>query len=74
MEARAQEATLTVMFGGRKDTFELVLPALEAIGNKQIYMGEIGCGPIDQIDQPAAFYISAGWYSRGLAHGRQAGA
>lgn len=59
METRAQEATLTVMFGGRKDTFELVLPALEAIGNKQIYMGEIGCGQLTKLINQLLFNISA---------------
>lgn len=59
MEKRAQEATLTVMFGGRKDIFELVLPALEAIGNKQIYMGEIGCGQLTKLINQLLFNISA---------------
>jgi len=59
MEMRAQEATLTVMFGGRKDTFDLVLPALEAIGNKQIYMGDIGCGQLTKLINQLLFNISA---------------
>jgi 3-hydroxyisobutyrate dehydrogenase-like beta-hydroxyacid dehydrogenase len=59
MEARAQEATLTVMFGGRKDIFEWVLPALEAIGNKQIYMGEIGSGQLTKLINQLLFNISA---------------
>lgn len=59
METRAREATLTVMFGGRKDTFELVLPALEAIGNKQIYMGEIGCGQLTKLINQLLFNINA---------------
>jgi len=59
METRAQEATLTVMFGGRKDIFELVLPALEAIGNKQVYMGEIGCGQLTKLINQLLFNINA---------------
>lgn len=59
METRAQEATLTVMFGGRKDTFEMVLPALEAIGNKVIYMGGIGCGQLTKLINQLLFNISA---------------
>lgn len=59
METRAQEATLTVMFGGRKDTFEVVLPALEAIGNKIIYMGEIGSGQLTKLINQLLFNISA---------------
>ena len=59
METRAQDATLTIMFGGRKDIFELVLPALEAIGNKQVYMGEIGCGQLTKLINQLLFNISA---------------
>jgi len=59
METRAQEATLTIMFGGRKDTFEMVLPALEAIGNKVIYMGGIGCGQLTKLINQLLFNISA---------------
>lgn len=59
METRAQEGTLTVMFGGRKDTFEVVLPALEAIGNKIIYMGEIGSGQLTKLINQLLFNISA---------------
>ncbi len=59
METRAQEATLTVMFGGRKAIFELVLPALEAIGNNVIYMGESGCGQLTKLINQLLFNISA---------------
>lgn len=59
MEKRAQDATLTIMFGGRKDIFELVLPALGAIGNEQIYMGEIGCGQLTKLINQLLFNISA---------------
>jgi len=58
MEKRAQEAVLTVMFGGQKEIFELVRPALEAIGDKIIYMGGIGSGQLTKLINQLLFNIS----------------
>jgi len=44
MEARAKDGTLTIMCGGDVAILETVRPALDAIGNKIIHMGEIGSG------------------------------
>jgi 3-hydroxyisobutyrate dehydrogenase-like beta-hydroxyacid dehydrogenase len=46
MEARAEEGTLTIMFGGEKKVFDQVRIALEAMGNKIIHMGEVGSGQL----------------------------
>ena len=46
MEDRAKEATLTIMFGGEKEVLAEVSPALEALGNKIVYMGGIGNGQL----------------------------
>ena len=59
MEARAKEATLTVMFGGDKQTFDLVRAALDAIGNKIIYMGKTGSGQLTKLINQLLFNISA---------------
>lgn len=40
----ARNATLTVLVGGAKDTFDEVLPLFEAIGKNIVYCGEAGCG------------------------------
>lgn len=44
MEARAKAGTLTIMVGGEESAFQQVRPALEAMGNKIIYMGASGNG------------------------------
>ncbi len=59
MEARARDAELTVMFGGDEQIFELVRPALDAIGNKIIYMGKTGSGQLTKLINQLLFNISA---------------
>jgi 3-hydroxyisobutyrate dehydrogenase-like beta-hydroxyacid dehydrogenase len=58
MEARAKEAQLTVMFGGEETIFEQVRPVFDAIGNKVIYMGEIGSGQLTKLINQLLFNIS----------------
>lgn len=40
----AREGTLTIMVGGRTDTFESCLPILEVLGKKVAHMGPSGAG------------------------------
>src|SRR5690606_6775763 len=40
----ATDATLTIMAGGNKNTFERVKPILEVLGTNVTYMGGIGTG------------------------------
>jgi len=40
----AREATLTVMVGGRKETFDRCKPVFECIGKEIVYMGPSGSG------------------------------
>ncbi|WP_455281100.1 NAD(P)-dependent oxidoreductase [[Eubacterium] cellulosolvens] len=42
----AEAATLTIMVGGRRETFDRCRPILESIGKKVCYVGEIGSGEI----------------------------
>lgn len=58
MEARAKETQLTVMFGGEEAIFEQVRPVFDAIGNKVIYMGEIGSGQLTKLTNQLLFNIS----------------
>ncbi|TSA48143.1 MAG: NAD(P)-dependent oxidoreductase [Deltaproteobacteria bacterium] len=58
MEARAKEATLTVMFGGDETLFQTLQPALEAIGNQLVYMGEVGSGQLTKLINQLLFNIS----------------
>lgn len=59
MEARAREGTLTIMFGGEEALFEEVRPALDAMGNKVLYMGEVGSGQLTKLTNQLLFNISA---------------
>lgn len=59
MEARAKNAELTIMFGGRRELFEEVKPAFEAIGNLVLYMGKTGDGQLVKLVNQLLFNISA---------------
>ena len=58
MEARAKEAKITVMFGGDEGLFQKVRPALDAIGNQIVYMGEVGSGQLTKLINQLLFNIS----------------
>jgi len=58
MEARAKEAKITVMFGGDEGLFRAVRPALDAIGNQIVYMGEVGSGQLTKLINQLLFNIS----------------
>lgn len=59
MEARAEEGSLTIMFGGERKVFDQVRIALEAMGNKIIHMGEVGSGQLTKLINQLLFNISA---------------
>ncbi len=58
MEARAKDGTLTIMCGGDVAILETVRPALDAIGNKIIHMGEIGSGQLTKLINQLLFNIN----------------
>jgi 3-hydroxyisobutyrate dehydrogenase-like beta-hydroxyacid dehydrogenase len=58
MEKRAKDAQLTVMFGGEKEVFDSVKPALSAIGNQTIYMGNVGSGQLTKLINQLLFNIN----------------
>ncbi|MFT5511057.1 MAG: 3-hydroxyisobutyrate dehydrogenase-like beta-hydroxyacid dehydrogenase [Hyphomicrobiaceae bacterium] len=41
---RAQSGTLTVMFGGTKDAFDVAKPYLDTFGEDVVHTGPLGCG------------------------------
>jgi 3-hydroxyisobutyrate dehydrogenase-like beta-hydroxyacid dehydrogenase len=49
MEARAIDATLTVMCGGTPEVFDRVKPYLECVGSKILYMGGSGSGQLTKL-------------------------
>ena len=46
LEQRAQDATLTIMFGGTHNLLEAVRAVLAAIGNRVVHMGDVGSGQL----------------------------
>jgi len=58
MEARAKDGTLTIMCGGDTAILETVRPALDAMGNKIIHMGEIGSGQLTKLVNQLLFNIN----------------
>jgi 3-hydroxyisobutyrate dehydrogenase-like beta-hydroxyacid dehydrogenase len=59
MEARAVEGTLTVMCGGKRETFDAVKRYLECVGNKILYMGGSGSGQLTKLINQLLFDINA---------------
>lgn len=55
----AREGTLTIMVGGRKETFEKCLPIFRAMGKEIVYMGLVGCGQAAKLCNQAAVAINA---------------
>ncbi len=45
----ARHATLAVMVGGDKETYERIKPVLDAIGDKVAYVGAIGAGAVAKL-------------------------
>jgi 3-hydroxyisobutyrate dehydrogenase-like beta-hydroxyacid dehydrogenase len=58
MEARAKDATLTVMVGGDPPTAEKVRPMLDAIGNNVVYMWNSGNGQLAKLVNQLSFNVS----------------
>jgi 3-hydroxyisobutyrate dehydrogenase-like beta-hydroxyacid dehydrogenase len=58
MEARAQEGTLTIMFGGDEKILDRVRPVLDVIGNKLLHMGAVGSGQLTKLINQLLFNIS----------------
>jgi len=59
MESRAVDGTLTVMCGGARETFDLVKPLLDHIGNKILFMGPAGSGQLTKLINQLLFDINA---------------
>ena len=59
MEARARDATLTIMCGGKRETFDLVRPYLDCLGNNVLFMGGVGSGQLTKLINQLLFDINA---------------
>lgn len=58
MEARAIDGTLTVMCGGKKEIFDLLLPYFKCIGTNILHMGIHGCGQLTKAINNILFDIN----------------
>ncbi len=58
MEARAKDATLTIMFGGADTIFQELKPVFNAMGNKVVHMGAAGSGQLAKLINQLLFNIS----------------
>ena len=58
MEARAQDATLSIMAGGTAKDFARAEPYLHRIGNKILHMGPVGSGQLTKLINQLLFNIN----------------
>lgn len=58
MEARAREATLSVMVGGPAKDFARIEPYLKRIGSKILHMGPVGSGQLTKLINQLLFDIN----------------
>jgi 2-hydroxy-3-oxopropionate reductase len=74
-EIGAVNATLSIMVGGREDTFNRVKPVLEAMGNPErvVYIGESGAGQICKICNQVAIGGALAGVSEAFALAKKAG-
>jgi 3-hydroxyisobutyrate dehydrogenase-like beta-hydroxyacid dehydrogenase len=59
MEARAKDATLTIMAAGEEKTVQKIRPVLALLGNNIVYMGKSGNGQLTKLVNQLLFNISA---------------
>ncbi len=69
----AEEGTLTLMVGGRKEVFEKLLPLLQAIGKKIYHVGDIGAGMIVKLVNNAIGHINVVAFIECVSVGLKAG-
>lgn len=58
MEARAVDATLTIMAGGKEAVLAAVEPLLRRMGNKILHMGDVGSGQLAKLINQLLFDIN----------------
>ncbi|MDF2501618.1 MAG: 3-hydroxyisobutyrate dehydrogenase [Anaerosporomusa subterranea] len=58
MEARAKDGTVTVMCGGKKEIFDLLMPYFQCMGSNILHMGVHGCGQLTKAINNILFDIN----------------
>jgi len=63
----AEAGTLTIISGGKEDTFKECLPVLEAMGTKIHYMGGVGAGQITKLANNLMMHVNIAGATEALA-------
>ena len=58
MEARAIDGTVTIMCGGKKEIFDVLMPYFKCMGNNILHMGGHGCGQLTKAINNILFDIN----------------
>jgi len=58
MEARAIDGTVTIMCGGKKGIFEMLMPYFKCMGSNILHMGTHGCGQLSKAINNILFDIN----------------
>jgi 3-hydroxyisobutyrate dehydrogenase len=69
----ARNATLSVMVGGDRQVYEKIKPALDAIGDKVAYIGEIGAGAVAKLVHNMIAICSGQIFAEAFTMGVKAG-
>jgi 3-hydroxyisobutyrate dehydrogenase len=69
----ARNATLSVMVGGDRAVYEKIKPALDAIGDKVAYIGEIGAGTVAKLVHNMIAICSGQIFAEAFTMGVKAG-
>jgi 2-hydroxymethylglutarate dehydrogenase len=69
----AENATLTIMVGGKKETFENCIDILRTIGKEIIYVGSAGCGNVVKLVNNLLSLSSVAALCEGIVLGVKAG-
>jgi 3-hydroxyisobutyrate dehydrogenase len=72
-EGGAMAGTLSIMVGGKKETFTAVLPLLQAMGKNIVHIGESGAGQLTKLCNQIAVAVTNLAMSEALMFGAKAG-
>jgi 3-hydroxyisobutyrate dehydrogenase len=70
---KAEDGTLTIMAGGRKEAFDKVYPILQVIGEKIYHVGDIGSGMIVKLINNAIAHVNVVAFIECVSVGLKAG-
>lgn len=70
---KAEDGTLTIMAGGKKEAFDRVYPILQVIGKRIYHVGDIGSGMIVKLINNAIAHINVVAFIECIAVGLKAG-